>query len=158
MYDIQRTTQTSGGVFKRWLDRLGAPLPSSHGCRGCGQPTAVGARYCVRCGRPVFRVGASDEVELAADRTVSVADGLLLVRYEPRSPRARWRTTAKGASTGDSLGPALVVKAEAQPEWVEPVRPLSSFNVDLRFAAISLELTAADVTDVSLHLIVRRTG
>lgn len=150
---IQR--EELGPRFFRWLGRLSRPVAVAEVCGGCGTTLRPGGRFCVNCGRAMFNVGASEEAELSADRTIAVAEGMLLVRYEPSSTAARWRNDPSGQHTGDQPGPVLVVKPQAEADVILLPRALRPHLVPTRWGP-SYELTPLELSGDRLRLLVRR--
>lgn len=157
MHEAAIQREQPGPRFFRWLNRTSRPVAVAEVCGGCGTTLRPGGRYCATCGRATFNIGASEEVELPANRTASLAEGMLLVRYEPDSPAARWRTDEQGVRTGSQSGPVLVVKPLAEGDIVFLPKVLRPHEVRTRWGP-SYELTPLEVSGDRLLLLVRRVN
>ena len=136
-------------------DRPARILPDA--CGGCGKPLRAGGRYCPACGKAAFPVSASEEVEMPAGRTVRLAEGMLLARYDPRSLDARWREQPGGDKTDGDPRPALIVTGVGGgKEKLVALRPLIAFRHALWWGP-GFELLPLEVEAESLRLLVRRT-
>ena len=155
--DVTQPVRAAARWF-RFDGRL-APRPAGVAAAArcvCGGHVPAAARFCPHCGGGQFRVGASDEVELPAGRTVTVAAGMMMVRYDPASPRRRWRDAAAGPTGGDA-GPAILAKIVGEPDRVLPAEPLAAMPYPTR-GGLAYELTVLDLAPDAARVLVRRTA
>ena len=140
--------------------RLSDPLAAPARCGGCGRSLRAGGRFCAGCGKPAFPVSASEELALPAGRTVPLAAGMLLARFDPFSADVRWRDQPgdKPVKTDGGIRLALVVVAPGGGrEQVVAVRPLVAWTHNVAWGP-TFELMPLEVEAESLRLLVRRTG
>jgi len=105
-----------------------------------------------------FLAGASEEVELPAGRTVRVAEGLMLARYDPACPAWRLRAEAVGGVIDRASYPVLIlvdVGESRARENLIVLRALSPSGIALSWGP-GFELLPLEVDSDALRLLIRR--
>ena len=155
---LERRPERGGRWFWWWNDRISPPAPAAGGCVACGVAMRPRARFCAHCGKGQFLVGASEEVELPAGRTVRVAEGLMLARYDPACPAWQLRAEAVGGVIDRASYPVLILvdvgESRARANLIV-LRALSPSGIALSWGP-GVELLPLEVDSDALRLLIRR--